>query len=242
MDKKRMLVISSHAFDFVWRAGGTIAGYARRGWEIKVICLTYGERGESENLWLSNNKITEPQVKEIRKNESEKAAKILGVSSIEFFDWGDHLLVINKEQVLEIGYVIKSYRPDIILTQFERDVLNYDHPETAISVFKAVRCARVSGVYPEFPKLSALPNIFMYDPSQPELFGFNPDTYIDITQDFQTKVDAMSVSDAQTYLIDAYRARAEYRGASAKTFSGDKNIKYSEAFVRFYPYVGKEFL
>ena len=41
------LVISAHSADFVWRAGGAIALHAAAGFEVTVVCLSYGERGES---------------------------------------------------------------------------------------------------------------------------------------------------------------------------------------------------
>jgi LmbE family N-acetylglucosaminyl deacetylase len=41
------LVISAHAGDFVWRTGGAIAPAAERGQRAKVLCLSFGERGES---------------------------------------------------------------------------------------------------------------------------------------------------------------------------------------------------
>ena len=47
-EKKTVLVISAHAADFVWRAGGAIALYADRGYHVRIVCLSYGERGESE--------------------------------------------------------------------------------------------------------------------------------------------------------------------------------------------------
>jgi 4-hydroxy-4-methyl-2-oxoglutarate aldolase len=43
-------VVSAHSADFVWRAGGAIALYAQRGWRVKVVCLSFGERGESQKL------------------------------------------------------------------------------------------------------------------------------------------------------------------------------------------------
>ena len=49
--KKTALVVSAHAADFVWRAGGAIALYARRGYRVRILCLSFGERGESERLW-----------------------------------------------------------------------------------------------------------------------------------------------------------------------------------------------
>lgn len=45
------LVISAHAADFVWRCGGAIAAHAAQGVQVTVVCLSYGERGESAKLW-----------------------------------------------------------------------------------------------------------------------------------------------------------------------------------------------
>lgn len=241
MNNRRMLVVSSHALDFLWRAGGTIAHYTKLGWEVRVICLTFGERGESDQLWESHPEIMEEEVKAIRRQEATEASAKLGVQQIEFYDWGDHLLEISRERMLELARVIKEWRPSIILTQFHTDTLNFDHPITNTAVLEAVRCSRVTGVFPELQKLP-MPSIFMYDPSQPEFFGFKPDVFIDITDEIDQKVDAMSVAaQAQAYLIDTYKARAAYRGTNARMFCGNKNLKYAEAFVRFRPYIGKEF-
>ena len=46
-DAKTALVISAHAADFVWRCGGAIALHAAKGYEVTVVCLSFGERGES---------------------------------------------------------------------------------------------------------------------------------------------------------------------------------------------------
>ena len=49
--RKTILVVSAHAADFVWRAGGAIALYGERGYRVRILCLSYGEWGESEWLW-----------------------------------------------------------------------------------------------------------------------------------------------------------------------------------------------
>lgn len=36
MSKKSVLVVSAHAADFVWRAGGAIALHAEKGYEVTV--------------------------------------------------------------------------------------------------------------------------------------------------------------------------------------------------------------
>ena len=73
------LIVSAHSADFVWRAGGAIALYASRGWNMVVVCLSYGERGESAKLWREPG-MTLERVKAARREEAERAAGILGAS------------------------------------------------------------------------------------------------------------------------------------------------------------------
>ncbi|MDE2863430.1 MAG: PIG-L family deacetylase, partial [Chloroflexota bacterium] len=54
-EKKTALVISAHAADFVWRCGGAIALHRTLGYELTVVCLSFGERGESASLWKSGS-------------------------------------------------------------------------------------------------------------------------------------------------------------------------------------------
>jgi 4-oxalomesaconate hydratase len=84
-----MLVFSAHAADFVWRAGGTIALHASRGYRVRILCLSFGERGESQGAWKELAMVVE-RVKEIRRAESERAAGLLG-AEVRFFDAGDYL-------------------------------------------------------------------------------------------------------------------------------------------------------
>src|ERR1044071_8221397 len=88
--KKTALVVSAHSADFVWRAGGAIALYARRGYRVKIVCLSYGERGESAKLWREKG-MTLDRVKQARNREAEAAAAILG-GEVEFLDGGDYPL------------------------------------------------------------------------------------------------------------------------------------------------------
>ena len=51
MPDKTALVVSAHSADFVWRCAGAIALHAEKGYAVTVVCLSYGERGESAKLW-----------------------------------------------------------------------------------------------------------------------------------------------------------------------------------------------
>src|SRR3954468_15792690 len=96
-DQKNILVVSAHAADFVWRAGGAIALYASRGYRVRILCLSFGERGESQGAWKQPD-MTIDRVKQIRCAESTRAAEILG-AEIRFFDSGDYPLRASEETV-----------------------------------------------------------------------------------------------------------------------------------------------
>ena len=65
MAGESIVVVSAHSADFVWRAAGAIALAAERGTDVHVVALSYGERGESGELWKEKGQ-TEERVKEIR--------------------------------------------------------------------------------------------------------------------------------------------------------------------------------
>ena len=83
---KTGFVVTAHPGDFVWRAGGAIALHAQRGWRVKILCLSFGERGESQFAWKDPSATLE-SVKAARKAEAEAAAAVLG-AEIEFMDAG----------------------------------------------------------------------------------------------------------------------------------------------------------
>ena len=69
---KTALVVSAHSADFVWRCGGAIALHAEKGFKVTVVCLSYGERGESAKLWRVPG-MTLDRVKASREVEAKKA-------------------------------------------------------------------------------------------------------------------------------------------------------------------------
>src|SRR5258705_13570525 len=80
---KTGLVVSAHPGDFVWRAGGAIALHAKKGYRIKIACLSFGERGESQFAWKETGATLE-KVKAGRRDEAHRAAGRLG-GEIEIF-------------------------------------------------------------------------------------------------------------------------------------------------------------
>jgi 4-oxalomesaconate hydratase len=81
------------------------------------------------------------------------------------------------------------------------------------------------------------PELFLFEPHQPELCNFTPTTFVDITSVMEHKLAAMREMKAQSYLQTYYGQRAEQRGNHARRVSGNKEIRYAEAFQRVLPQV-----
>ena len=234
LTKERLLVVSAHAADFVWRAGGIIASYAARGARARVLCLSYGERGESQGLWKKEG-MTIERVKEIRHAEAVKAAETLG-AEIRCFNAGDYPLGVTSELTEELVQEFRGYQPTVVLTHTPIDPYNGDHTETSRLTMNARIYAQAMG-YPSEHKNLGAPPVFYFEPHQTEMCEFKPDVIFDITPVFETKVAAMHCMDAQVHLWNYYTDTAKRRGTQGGRNSGNPAIVYAEAFQRVYPQV-----
>jgi 4-oxalomesaconate hydratase len=232
--KERLLVVSAHAADFVWRAGGILAAYAARGARTRVLCLSYGERGESQGLWKKEG-MTLAKVKEIRHAEATSAAEVLG-AEIRCFDVGDYPLGVTPQLTEELVQEMRSYQPTCVLTHTPIDPYNGDHVETSKLTMNARVYAQAMG-YPSQHKHLGAPPVFYFEPHQTEMCQFKPDVIFDITPVFETKVKAMHCMDAQVHLWNYYTDVAKRRGTQGGRNSGNPAIVYAEAFQRVYPQV-----
>jgi 4-oxalomesaconate hydratase len=231
MTESSVLVFSAHCADFCSRSGGTLALYAQRGAAVHVVDLTFGERGESEDYWRQGGGTSEAEAKKMRMAEAEEAAGILGVT-IEFLDYGDYPLIIDRERLESMARLIRERRPDIILTHWKSDPFNPDHAVATDAVLRAASIAAVPGFEHQTVKI-AYPYVFAFEPTVPrnEVTGFCPDHYIDIEEVFEIKLAALRALKSQTKLPRFYTVWAEYRGFQASQLT-ERTVRYAEAFQR----------
>jgi 4-oxalomesaconate hydratase len=230
----RLLAIGAHAADFVWRAGGALAVCARNGDTAGVIALSYGERGESGELWKEPGQTIE-NVKTVRHAEASAAAEHLG-ASFQCLDLGDYPLMIDGDALTRITDAIREFAPDVIVTHTDRDPFNPDHPQAHLAVDRARGLAAGAGVSSAFETIKP-PALLLFEPHQPELCNFTPTTFVDITAVIDAKRAAMAEMKAQRYLQTYYDQRAEQRGNHARRASGDQDVRFAEAFMRVTPQV-----
>jgi len=229
---RRVQVIGAHSADFVWRAGGAVAVAVEQGGTAEVIALSYGERGESGELWKEDGQTVE-NVKRVRHAEAEAAAAALG-ATFRCLDLGDYPLQIDADALAAVAEAIREFAPHVLITHTDRDPFNPDHPVAHAAVDRARSLAAGAGVQSAFATI-APPALFLFEPHQPELCNFTPTTFVDITSVIDRKRAAMAEMKAQLYLQTYYAQRAEQRGNHARRASGDSSVRFAEAFQRVIP-------
>lgn len=107
---ERIMVITAHPDDMEFMCGGTIAKHAQQGAEITLLILTNGDKGGHDPA------LTAEMLDGIRKQEQDKAAAVLGIKRVIFFDVPDGDLVPSLEMRKKVVAELRRYRPDAVFT------------------------------------------------------------------------------------------------------------------------------
>ncbi len=229
---RRVLVFSAHAADFCSRSGGAIIRFVDEGCDVKIYDLTYGEKCESPLLWNENREITVAEVKEIRREEIEAAAAVLG-APIECLDFDDSPLLVGPERRAQILEVIRAFQPDVVLCHWINDYLHPDHVEAMNGVIWASRYCFRPGIKTDYPPCPA-PEIVCYEPIAGigPVVGYKPNLYVDITAVWERKAEALRALASQPELPERYETIGRYRAGEAQICANMKKSQVAEAFVR----------
>lgn len=237
--QKTGLIVTAHPGDFVWRAGGAIALHVKRGYRVKIACLSFGERGESQFAWKKGDQ-TLAQVKAARKAEAEKAAAILG-AEIEFFDAGDYPLRVTPDMLDRLIDIFREENPSFVLSHSLEDPYNNDHPEATRFAQEARIIAQAMGHKPQADYNYSAPPVFLFEPHQPEMCNFKPNVILNIDEVWEQKYEAFQALPAQKHLWEYYTRVALQRGMQGGRNTG-KAMTYGEAYQRLFPMVLEEFV
>ncbi len=237
MSKKTALVISAHSADFVWRCGGAIALHQAQGIDVTVVCLSYGERGESAKLWKQEG-MTLEKVKVARRAEAETAASALGVSDIRFMDLGDYPLRLGNDEMFKLVDIIREVHPAIMFSHSKWDPYNTDHMYATQVALEARMIAQAWGHNPGEKVLGA-PQLYLFEPHQTEQMEWKPDTFLDITTVWDKKWAAIQAMQGQEHLWHYYENVGENRGNHFRRNSGGqaggRDCRYAEGFQSVFP-------
>jgi LmbE family N-acetylglucosaminyl deacetylase len=206
--KKVVLVIAAHTDDEVLGCGGTIARHVAEGDVVYAVFMADGvsSRTNTNQADLTN-----------RHSAAEQARKILGVRGNYYLGLRDNQLdsLPLIEIIQQIEPIINKIQPNIIYTHHHGD-LNIDHRITLQAVLTA--CRPVPGSY--------LQEIYSFEVmsstgwSVPDAAPFLPNHFVNISDQLDTKMDALRAYDVE--MRDAPHSRsfqslnhlAHYRGHS----------------------------
>ncbi len=177
-----ILVVAAHPDDEVLGCGGTMARHAYEGDEVHVIFMADGvtSRGNNQGFLDEIDK---------RKKSAIKACVTLGAQPPQFLGFPDNKMdtcsILEITQKLE--NLINKIKPEIVYTHHNKD-LNIDHQLTHQAVMIACRPQPESCIS-EIYSFEILSSTGWNSSSEGNIFA--PNTFIDITETWKKKIDAL---------------------------------------------------
>lgn len=137
---KRIVVFAPHPDDETFGCGGTIAKRLSEGYDVLIVIMTDGRYAFRDVLGIEFDPTPE-ELKNIRKDEVRRAARILGMreENLIFLDFVDGTLTENEEKAEDkVVEILSKYNPDEVYIPYKRDG-HVDHRATYRIVSGAIK-------------------------------------------------------------------------------------------------------
>jgi LmbE family N-acetylglucosaminyl deacetylase len=186
---ERALVIAAHPDDVDFGAAGTVATWTDAGIDVAYCIVTDGDAGGFDPT------VPRDRIAGIRRAEQTAAAKVVGVTELEFLAYPDGRVEATLDLRRDLARVIRKHRPDRVLCPSpERNLkrLGPSHPDHL-----AVGEAALAAIYPDarnpftFPELldqgyeaHIVSEIWLM--AHPEA-----DVWVDVTEVLERKIEAL---------------------------------------------------
>ena len=184
-DADSILIVTPHPDDSESGAGGTIARWCAEGKKVVLVVCTDGSKGTSDRS------VKPEDLAKTREAETLNAAKVYGLAGVEFLRMPDQALEDNDEFREKIVRQIRKHKPRILLTvEPDRPYLRHrDHAMAGRVALDAIfPYSRDHLAYPEHLEEGLEPH------KVEEVWLFRaekPDTYVDITDYFEVRQNAL---------------------------------------------------
>ncbi len=194
----RILAVMAHPDDAEAWAAGTIINHTRRGDAVLICCLTYPADSR-------------------RAAEARAGAAVMG-AQIEFLGLADNGVFDEPETARRVTEMMRGFRPEVVLTHWVDD-FHLDHAAAFRLAQRAVNAIRGTEAWPY--------HMFASDVSRSRGIrgGFEPDTYIDVSDAWEEKARALLCHESQgpEGMVKSIGRRNAFYGARA-------NVAYAEVF------------
>lgn len=185
MTKLDILVFAAHPDDAELGCSGTIAAQIAQGNKVGIVDFTQGEMGTRGTP-------------ELRLQEAEDAAKILGLTARENMGFQDVFFRDDEEHQLKLIQVIRKYQPEIVLA----NAVNDRHPDHGKGSSLASKASFMSGL----AKIETFQDGVMQYPWRPKFVYhyiqnnyIEPDFIVDISDFWEIKIKSIAAFGSQFY-------------------------------------------
>jgi LmbE family N-acetylglucosaminyl deacetylase len=221
----RALAVYAHPDDPEVSCGATLAHWAAKGAEVRLVVVNAGDKG-------SLDPATDPaELTERRAGEVRAAAAVLGLAGVDLLGLPDGEVTNDLALRERLVGLLRAHRPDVVVCPdptavfFGDSYVNHrDHREVGWAVVDAVAPAAAGPLY--FPQAGPPHQVHVL-----LLSGtFQADAWVDVSDAVEAKVAAVSchesrVGDDPALVTDLLRARLAETGAQA-------GVDHAESFRR----------
>lgn len=217
--KNKILAIVAHPDDEILGCGGTLAKFAREGWEVYVLILSHGV----VSRYKSKEKVVKEKVSELE-TQAREANKIIGTERIFILDFPDNMF--DTVPLLEIVKSIEKFknmiRPSLVFTHFRED-LNIDHRIAYRATITAMRPLPNETVK-EILSFEVLSSTEWQCPP-----SFSPNVFVDISDTIDLKLHAMKAYKEELRTPPHPRSLETIK-LNAAVWGSKVGLKFAEAF------------
>ena len=224
---KSALVVTPHPDDAEIGCGGTVARWVGEGAEVYYVLCTNGDKGSSDP------EMTSERLAEIRAAEQLEATRTLGVKEVVMLGYPDGELEDTREFRKQLVRAIRRFKPQVVLCPDPFRSTFYWHRDHRI-------CGQVTAdaVFPYARDRLHFYELLKEEELEPHKVGTlllwgadHPDTYTDISQTLETKVEALYCHTSQVGgLKNPIGEAAPWLRESARRNGEKVGYQYAEAF------------
>ena len=225
---KVAMSIHAHPDDQEFTVAGTLAKWAREGCDVISVIITSGDAGSND---VSKDAEYKSVLAALREDEQRAANAVLGIKETIYLRYPDGELEATIPLRKELTRLIRQYKPEAVVTGnmegafYGNEYIN--HPDH--------RTAAQAATYAVFP--SAGTRLIFTDLLEA---GYEPhnvkrlyvhgseksDTWVDISADIQTKIEALRKHVSQLDGEDPEKSTREWAAEEGK----EKGLAFAEAF------------
>ncbi len=192
----KILAVGAHPDDVEIGAFGTLDTCVKRGDQVIVCSISNGNMGSTT--------IPRKELERVRLIEAAKASNVIGAHYTCLLFDDTTLSADNDEQVKKLTELIRSIRPEVIITHGEDD-MHPDHGQANRLVLKSAVLSCLAHYECDSPPLSVMPSIYYMESVEGR--EMRPDIYVDISSSFENKIKALGEHASQLNFMADEKAR-----------------------------------